>query len=243
MKVGYHPVTTSGVSYDCPVCAAAVVWRAWHTNLSPLACTASFRSCTVPPTECICSSCHCSCRHHNAAAPHQSNILSCQHKVRIPRQQQSLTHASHWLQTVFFDLRRPVLEELYEHHVESARLHPVLVLLDAALEDMVTAASESLPPYLARSLLQAITMAMQRILLDGGPYRCAALCFGEYLLLQLCCALVDSCFLSCAVLCCAVLSWAGLCCAVKCMVSWHILRCWLALLPSGHHSNVCCALS
>ena len=78
-----------------------------------------------------------------------------------------------------------MLEELYQHHVESARLHPVLVLLDAALEDMVTAASESLPPYLARSLLQAVTMAMQRILLDGGPYRCAVLC--------------------CAVLCCAVL--------------------------------------
>ncbi|KAL3161403.1 hypothetical protein ABBQ32_010293 [Trebouxia sp. C0010 RCD-2024] len=75
------------------------------------------------------------------------------------------------MKTVFFDLRRPVLEELYQHHVEGARLHPVLVQLDAALEDMVTAASESLPPYLARSLLQAITMALQRILLDGGPYR------------------------------------------------------------------------
>ena len=110
------------------------------------------------------------------------------------------------MQTVFFDLRRPVLEELYQHHVEGARLHPVLVQLDAALEDMVTAASESLPPYLARSLLQAITMALQRILLDGGPYRCAALC---------CAVLVRSAaVLCCAVLGCVVLSQgaAVLCC-------------------------------
>ena len=77
------------------------------------------------------------------------------------------------LQTVFFDLRRPVLEETYQHHVESARMHPVLVQLDAALGDMCAAANDSLHPYLARSLLQATTMAMQRILLDGGPYRYA----------------------------------------------------------------------
>lgn len=75
------------------------------------------------------------------------------------------------MKTVFFDLRRPVLEEMYQHHVESARMHPVLVQLDAALGDMCAAANDSLHPYLARSLLQATTMAMQRILLDGGPYR------------------------------------------------------------------------
>lgn len=50
-------------------------------------------------------------------------------------------------------------------------MHPVLVQLDAALGDMCAAANDSLHPYLARSLLQATTMAMQRILLDGGPYR------------------------------------------------------------------------
>lgn len=103
-----------------------------------------------------------------------------------------------------------MLEELYEHHVESARLHPVLVLLDAALEDMVTAASESLPPYLARSLLQAITMALQRILLDGGPYRWAVLCAA----LVHCCAVLCNGFyqLGCAVLCNALP--AMLCCAM-----------------------------
>ena len=119
------------------------------------------------------------------------------------------------MQTVFFDLRRPVLEELYEHHVESARLHPVLVLLDAALEEMVSTASESLPPYLARSLLQAIIVAIQRILLDGGPYRCAVLC--------------------CAVLCCAVLC--------ENMLLWHVLECEPVLPSSGHCSTVCCAFS
>ena len=65
-----------------------------------------------------------------------------------------------------------MLEEMYQHHVESARMHPVLVQLDAALGDMCAAANDSLHPYLARSLLQATTMSMQRILLDGGPYRC-----------------------------------------------------------------------
>lgn len=108
---------------------------------------------------------------------------------------------------MFFDLRRAVLEELYQHHVEGARLHPVLLQLDAALEDMVTAASESLPPYLARSLLQATTMALQRILLDGGPYRCAVLWYA----VPCCavgCAVVVGCAghgLLCTVLFCSVL--------------------------------------
>ncbi len=75
------------------------------------------------------------------------------------------------LQTVFFDMRRAVLEEMYQHHVESARMHPVLVQLDAALGDMCAAGNDSLHAYLARSLLQATTVAMQRVLLDGGPYR------------------------------------------------------------------------
>ncbi|KAL0025837.1 hypothetical protein WJX79_004875 [Trebouxia sp. C0005] len=75
------------------------------------------------------------------------------------------------MKTVFFDMRRAVLEEMYQHHVESARMHPVLVQLDAALGDMCAAANDSLHAYLARSLLQATTVAMQRVLLDGGPYR------------------------------------------------------------------------
>lgn len=75
------------------------------------------------------------------------------------------------MKTVFFDMRRAVLEDMYQHHVESARMHPVLVQLDAALGDMCAAANDSLHAYLARSLLQATTVAMQRVLLDGGPYR------------------------------------------------------------------------
>lgn len=78
------------------------------------------------------------------------------------------------LQTVFFDLRKPVLEEMYQHHVESARMNPLLAQLDTALGDICAAANDSLHAYLARSLLQAITVALQRILLDGGPYRSAA---------------------------------------------------------------------
>ena len=72
---------------------------------------------------------------------------------------------------MFFDLRKPVLEELYQHHVESARLSSVLVQLDASLGDICENANDSLHPYLARSLLQATIVAMERVLLDGGPYR------------------------------------------------------------------------
>ena len=113
-----------------------------------------------------------------------------------------------------------MLEEVYQHHVESARLHPVLVQLDGALEDMVTAASESLPPYLARSLLQATIVALQRILLDGGPYRSALLCWAAQRCAAPRCAvlLLEDCVLlhggphSCAVLRCSVLSWMPVYC-------------------------------
>ena len=121
-----------------------------------------------------------------------------------------------------------MLEELYEHHVESARLHPVLVLLDAALEDMVTAASESLPPYLARSLLQAITMALQRILLMGGPT-------GGLVLSVLCCAVASTSCAVQAVLCCVVLCCVVLCCAMAC----YQLCCAVLVLCNGFY-HLCC---
>ena len=66
-----------------------------------------------------------------------------------------------------------MLEEMYQHHVESARMTPLLAQLDTSLGDICAAANDSLHGYLARSLLQAITIALQRVLLDGGPYRCA----------------------------------------------------------------------
>lgn len=62
---------------------------------------------------------------------------------------------------------------MYQHHVESARMSPLLAQLDTALGDICQAANDSLHAYLARSLLQAITVALQRVLLDGGPYRSA----------------------------------------------------------------------
>lgn len=62
---------------------------------------------------------------------------------------------------------------MYQHHVESARMTPLLAQLDTSLGDICAAANDSLHGYLARSLLQAITIALQRVLLDGGPYRCA----------------------------------------------------------------------
>ena len=65
---------------------------------------------------------------------------------------------------------------MYQHHVESARMTPLLAQLDNALGDICAAANDSLHAYLARSLLQAITVALQRVLLDGGPYRSAAHC-------------------------------------------------------------------
>ena len=83
------------------------------------------------------------------------------------------------MQIVFFDLRKPVLDELYKHHVESARIGPVLVQLDIALGNVCAAALDTLHPYLARALLQATTIAMQRVLLDGGPYRWGHACVGN----------------------------------------------------------------
>lgn len=128
--------------------------------------------------------------------------------------------------------------------MEGARLHPVLVQLDAALEDMVTAASESLPPYLARSLLQAITMALQRILLDGGPYRsapllpCAALCCAglSCFELRLCCAMMCC---AASMLCCAVLCWfIGLLCCAVLVQCCAVLCCPASLVGLGHWSDV-----
>ena len=40
---------------------------------------------------------------------------------------------------------------------------------------MCAAAADSLHAYLAKGLLQAVVIAMQRVLLDGGPNRCALL--------------------------------------------------------------------
>lgn len=79
------------------------------------------------------------------------------------------------LQIIFFDLRKVVLDDLYKHHVKTARIQILLISIDEALGNVCAAAADSLHAYLAKGLLQAVVIAMQRVLLDGGPNRCALL--------------------------------------------------------------------
>lgn len=65
------------------------------------------------------------------------------------------------------------LDELYCHHVASSRLIRLLPRLDDTLGELCSTANENLAPLLAQALLHAVTMAMRRVLLDGGATRCA----------------------------------------------------------------------
>ena len=79
------------------------------------------------------------------------------------------------MQVVFWDMRVPFLEALYRHHVPKARLGPVLDALDAALSQLCAASVPDVHPLLAQGLLHASTNGLLRVLLHGGPDRCAAL--------------------------------------------------------------------
>ena len=79
------------------------------------------------------------------------------------------------MQIIFFDLRKIVLDDLYKHHVRTARIQILLISIDEALGNVCASAADSLHAYLAKGLLQAVVIAMQRVLLDGGPNRCALL--------------------------------------------------------------------
>ena len=68
-------------------------------------------------------------------------------------------------------MRAEWLESLYRHRVGEARLEPVLAALDGTLGDLVAAAAAGLQPSLARGLLTAVTAALHRVFLDGGPQR------------------------------------------------------------------------
>ena len=69
-----------------------------------------------------------------------------------------------------------MLDDLYKHHVRTARIQILLISIDEALGNVCAAAADSLHAYLAKGLLQAVAIAMQRVLLDGGPNRCALKC-------------------------------------------------------------------
>eukprot|EP00891_Asterochloris_glomerata_P005407 jgi/Astpho2/5407/Aster-07358 len=75
------------------------------------------------------------------------------------------------MKIIFFDLRKVVLDDLYKHHVKTARIQILLISIDEALGNVCAAAADSLHAYLAKGLLQAVVIAMQRVLLDGGPNR------------------------------------------------------------------------
>ena len=76
-------------------------------------------------------------------------------------------------QAVFCDLRVPVLEDMYRHSVARARADPILSDLDAILAELATRCNSALARPLAAGLLAATVDAFMRVLLDGGPHRCA----------------------------------------------------------------------
>ncbi len=77
------------------------------------------------------------------------------------------------MQVIFFDIRKPFLEDLYKHSVDRARMgHAVLGALDAALGDLASEAHTAVQPLLVRAMLDAAVAAVSRVLLDGGPNRC-----------------------------------------------------------------------
>lgn len=73
---------------------------------------------------------------------------------------------------VFWELRQQWLEELYRHHVASARITDVLDLTNSALGDVCTELGPALQARFAAALLQACAQALEWVLLDGGPCRC-----------------------------------------------------------------------
>ena len=76
-------------------------------------------------------------------------------------------------QAVFCDLRVPVLEDMYRHSVARARADPILSDLDAILAELATRCNSALARPLAAGFLAATVDAFMRVLLDGGPHRCA----------------------------------------------------------------------
>ena len=83
---------------------------------------------------------------------------------------------THRMQMVFWDMRDAVLEQLYRHRVQSARIGPVLEGLDIWLGQLCTVAAPDMHPLLARALLLAAVNALLRVLLHGGPYRSKHCC-------------------------------------------------------------------
>lgn len=74
---------------------------------------------------------------------------------------------------VFWDLRVPLLEVLWRHHVRQARINPLLDALDASLSAQCSICVPNLHPRLAEALLHAATAGVRRVLLHGGPDRCS----------------------------------------------------------------------
>ncbi|CAL8468909.1 g8450 [Coccomyxa elongata] len=72
---------------------------------------------------------------------------------------------------VWQDLRQPLLEDVYRHSVQQARLGPVLELLDEALGSLCEATPKELHAGLGAALLGATVEALMRVLLHGGPCR------------------------------------------------------------------------
>ncbi|CAK0780416.1 hypothetical protein CVIRNUC_005046 [Coccomyxa viridis] len=72
---------------------------------------------------------------------------------------------------VYEDLRQPLLEDLYRHSVQQARLGPALEQLDDALGALCQATPKELHTGIGGALLATMVEALMRVLLHGGPCR------------------------------------------------------------------------
>ncbi|EIE26922.1 DUF810-domain-containing protein [Coccomyxa subellipsoidea C-169] len=72
---------------------------------------------------------------------------------------------------VYVDLRQALVEEVYRHSVQQARLGPVLEQIDEALGALCEATPKELHEGISAALLGAVVEALLRVLLHGGPCR------------------------------------------------------------------------
>lgn len=80
-----------------------------------------------------------------------------------------------WMQVVYVDLRQALVEEVYRHSVQQARLGPVLEQIDEALGALCEATPKELHEGALRPLLFCVR-------LSGHPSACsrACACIGSF---------------------------------------------------------------
>ncbi|XP_072998980.1 protein unc-13 homolog isoform X2 [Typha latifolia] len=72
---------------------------------------------------------------------------------------------------IFWDLRDPLIDNLYKHNVSQNRLDTLTEALDAVLNQLCDVIVEQLRDRIVTGLLQASLDGLLRVILDGGPTR------------------------------------------------------------------------